>query len=34
MEFRLLGPLEVWHDGRNLPVRGSKQRAPLAKSCC
>lgn len=30
MEFRLLGPLEVWHDGRNLPVRGSKQRALLA----
>jgi hypothetical protein len=23
MEFRLLGPLEVWHEGRNLPVRGS-----------
>jgi hypothetical protein len=22
MEFRLLGPLEVWHEGRNLPVRG------------
>jgi DNA-binding SARP family transcriptional activator len=30
MDFRLLGPLEVWHDGRNLPVRGSKQRALLA----
>jgi DNA-binding SARP family transcriptional activator len=30
MEFRLLGPLEVWHEGRNLPVRGSKQRALLA----
>jgi DNA-binding SARP family transcriptional activator len=30
MEFRLLGPLEVWHDGREVPVRGTKQRALLA----
>jgi DNA-binding SARP family transcriptional activator len=30
MEFLLLGPLEVWHDGHSLPVRGSKQRALLA----
>src|SRR5436190_291042 len=30
MEFRLLGPLEVWHEGREVPVRGAKQRALLA----
>lgn len=30
MEFRVLGPLEVWHEGSLVPVRGSKQRALLA----
>jgi len=30
IEFRLLGPLEVWRDGQQLPVEGSKQRALLA----
>src|SRR5581483_6654648 len=30
MEFRLLGPLEVWHEGREVQVRGNKQRALLA----
>ena len=30
MEFRILGPLEVWHEGSLVPVRGSKQRALLA----
>jgi DNA-binding SARP family transcriptional activator len=30
MDFRLLGPLEVWHDDQAVPVRGAKQRALLA----
>ena len=30
MEFRILGPLEVWSDGRRLPLGGSKQRMLLA----
>ncbi len=30
MEFRLLGPLEVWEDGRALSLGGRKQRALLA----
>jgi DNA-binding SARP family transcriptional activator len=30
MEFRLLGPVEAWTDGRQLPVRGSLQRRLLA----
>src|SRR6266508_2144694 len=30
MDFRLLGPLEVWHEGREVPLRGAKQRALLA----
>src|ERR671937_1062817 len=30
MEFRLLGPLEVWDDGRPLSLGGTKQRALLA----
>ena len=30
MEFRILGPLEVVDDGRELPVGGAKQRALLA----
>jgi DNA-binding SARP family transcriptional activator len=30
MEFRVLGPLEVWDDGRQLPITGTKQRALLA----
>ena len=30
MEFFVLGPLEVRHDGRAIPVSGSKQRALLA----
>src|SRR5438034_9602623 len=30
MEFRLLGPLEVWEDGRPLALGGTKQRALLA----
>ena len=30
MEFRILGPLEVSHAGRELPLAGSKQRAVLA----
>jgi peptide/nickel transport system substrate-binding protein len=29
-EFRLLGPVEVVHDGRPLPLRGPKQRGLLA----
>ena len=29
MEFRLLGPLEVWEDGRPLSLGGTKQRALL-----
>ena len=31
MEFRVLGPLEVRHDDRAVPVRGRVQRALLAK---
>lgn len=30
MEFRILGPLEVWDGDRQLSVRGSKQRSLLA----
>jgi DNA-binding SARP family transcriptional activator len=30
IEFRLLGPLEVWRDGRQLKVGGAKPRALLA----
>lgn len=30
IEFRLLGPLEVWRDGRRLTVGGAKPRALLA----
>ena len=30
MEFRILGPLEVWDDGCRLPLGGAKQRALLA----
>jgi DNA-binding SARP family transcriptional activator len=30
MDFSLLGPLEVRHEGREVPVRGAKQRALLA----
>lgn len=30
MEFRILGPLEVWHDGRPLSVAGTRQRELLA----
>ena len=30
MEFRVLGPLEVIHDGRAVPVRGSRRRLLLA----
>src|SRR4051812_44333264 len=30
MEFRLLGPLEVWEEGRPLSLGGTKQRALLA----
>ena len=30
MEFRLLGPLEVLHDGAEVPVRGARQRELLA----
>jgi DNA-binding SARP family transcriptional activator/tetratricopeptide (TPR) repeat protein/transcriptional regulator with XRE-family HTH domain len=30
VEFRLLGPLEVWCDGRNLPVPSGRQRCVLA----
>jgi predicted ATPase/DNA-binding SARP family transcriptional activator len=30
IEFRLLGPLEVWRDGRQLTVGGAKPRALLA----
>jgi DNA-binding SARP family transcriptional activator len=29
LEYRILGPLEVVHDGRSLPVGGAKQRALL-----
>jgi DNA-binding SARP family transcriptional activator len=30
MEFRILGPLEVFEDGRALDLGGAKQRAALA----
>lgn len=30
MEFRILGPLEVWRDGERLQLGGAKQRALLA----
>src|SRR3954452_3926207 len=30
MRFGILGPLEVWHDGRRLAVGGPQQRALLA----
>jgi DNA-binding SARP family transcriptional activator len=30
VEFRILGPLEVWQDGRALALRGARQRALLA----
>ncbi len=30
MDFRILGPLEVWHGDRSLPLGGVKQRALLA----
>jgi DNA-binding SARP family transcriptional activator/tetratricopeptide (TPR) repeat protein len=30
MELRLLGPVEVWNDGRQVPLGGSKPRALLA----
>ena len=30
MEFRLLGPLEVLHDGAEVPIRGARQRELLA----
>lgn len=30
MEFRILGPIEVWSEGRQLRLGGVKQRALLA----
>lgn len=30
MEFHILGPLKVIHEGRSLPLRGSRERAVLA----
>jgi DNA-binding SARP family transcriptional activator len=30
VDFRILGPLEVWHDGRAVAVTGARQRALLA----
>jgi len=30
MEFRILGPLQVLDEGRELPLGGAKQRALLA----
>ena len=30
MDFRILGPLEVSHDGRAIPVAGTRQRELLA----
>ena len=30
MEFRILGPLEVWHEGRRIHIGGAKERAVLA----
>ena len=30
LEFRILGPMEVWNDSEQLQIRGAKQRAVLA----
>jgi DNA-binding SARP family transcriptional activator len=30
VEFRILGPLEIWHDGRAVTLSGARQRALLA----
>jgi DNA-binding SARP family transcriptional activator len=30
VEFRILGPLEVWHEGRSVHIEGAKERALLA----
>jgi DNA-binding SARP family transcriptional activator len=30
VEFRILGPLEVWHEGRPVHIEGAKERALLA----
>jgi DNA-binding SARP family transcriptional activator len=30
LDFRILGPLEVWDDGRPIPLRGGRQRGLLA----
>ena len=30
LEFRILGPLEVWADGLPMPIGGPRQRALLA----
>jgi len=30
VDFRLLGPLEIWDDGRQLAIGSAKQRALLA----
>ena len=30
MEFRILGPLEVWHEGRPVGISGARQRELLA----
>ncbi|MEV0391330.1 BTAD domain-containing putative transcriptional regulator [Nonomuraea sp. NPDC050643] len=30
MEFRVLGPVEIWRDGRNVPIVGEKLRTLLA----
>jgi DNA-binding SARP family transcriptional activator len=30
VEFRILGPLEVWHEGRPVRIEGAKERAVLA----
>jgi DNA-binding SARP family transcriptional activator len=30
VEFRILGPLEVWHEGQPVHIRGAKERAVLA----
>jgi len=30
LDFRILGPLEVWDDGRPIPLRGARQRGLLA----
>jgi DNA-binding SARP family transcriptional activator len=29
LEFRILGPVEAWDEGRRLPLGGAKQRALL-----